>query len=37
MSALYRATQRDHIEVVQLLVKNGAFVDIRNKVTNYIR
>ena len=34
-SALYFATDGGHIEVVKLLLKNGAAVDIRQKVTNY--
>ena len=33
-NALYQAANEGHIEVVKMLVKYGAAVDIRNKVTN---
>ena len=32
-TALHLAALKDHVEVVKLLVKHGAAVDVRNKVT----
>ena len=34
-TALHLAAEKGHGEVVKLLVKYGAVVDIRDKVTNY--
>ena len=34
-TALHRAALRGHVEVVKMLVKYGAAVDIRNKVSKF--
>ena len=36
-TALHKAVEGGHVEVVKMLVKYGAVVDIRNKVTDHIR
>jgi ankyrin repeat protein len=35
-TALHYAAAKDHLEVIELLVKHGAAVDIRDKVLNFI-